>query len=178
MQILIRANEACRPDPYLLWDTVFNQAAGVADWAIASGEPLNIGGLAAQAGLETAVTIALFTDKALPPTHPLAYLVTDGDFRGWWGDAFARTDLGEGPLGSWLWVLERAPLTPEIARYAQQFALDALAPLQQQGAVVRIAASATISGQSLLLAVQLYGRDGAKVYDRQFDLLWQQLQAG
>lgn len=178
MQILIRADEASQPDPFLLPDSIFNPSAGIADWAIASGEPLNIGGLAAKAGLDTAVVLALFTDAAIDPAHPLAYLVPDGDPRGWWGDGIdVRADLGEEPLGSLLWVLARAPLTPDIARWAQQFASDALAPLQAQGAVVQITCGATIVGQQMRVAVALYGRDGSKVYDRKFDLLWQQVQA-
>jgi phage gp46-like protein len=180
MQILIRANEACRPDPYLLWDSIFNPAAGIADWALASCEPLNVGGLSAQAGLDTAVTLCLFTDAAIAPSHPLFYLVDDGDPRGWWGDGIdVRTDLGEGPLGSLLWVLQRAPLTPAIAAWAQQLAHAALSPLQTQGAVVNIAATATIAGtDELQLAVALYGRNGQQIYNRQFDLLWNQAQAG
>jgi phage gp46-like protein len=177
MDVLIRANEACAPDPFLLWDSIFDPAAGVADWALAGNAPLNSGGLAANAALDTAITLCLFTDAQLPATHPLAYLVADGDFRGYWGDGIdVRADLGETALGSYLWVLQRAPLTPKIAQWAQSFALLALAPLQQQGVVVRIDAAATIIGTSMLqLSVQLYGSDGAQIYDRQFDLVWQQL---
>lgn len=177
MQILIRANEAVQPDPYLLWDSIFDPVAGVCDWALAGAAPLNAGGLAAAQGLETAVNLCLFTDAALPPAHPLAYLADDGDPRGWWGDGVdVRTDLGEAPLGSLLRLLQRAPLTPQIAMWAQQFAIEALAVLQQQGVVVKIAATAVIAaGQQLQLSVQLYGRDGANIYNRQFDLLWKQL---
>jgi phage gp46-like protein len=177
LQILIRQNEACKPDPYLLWDSIWNEDAAIADWAIAQGQPLNVGGLSAQAGLDTAVMLCLFTDAACPPTHPLAYLIPDGDPRGWWGDGVdVQTQLGEGPLGSLLWLLQRAPLTPQIAMWAQQFALQALAPIQGQGAVVNITAAATIVGTSQLqLAVAMYGRDGAQVYNRAFDLLWQQV---
>lgn len=177
MDVLIRGNEACEPDPFLLWDTIWNPLAGIGDWAIAGNVPGNSGGLAANAALETAVTLALFTDAALPANHPLAYLVADGDRRGWWGDGVdVRTDLGEGPLGSCLWVLERAPLTQTIARWAQRFAEDALAPLQSQGAVVEIDVSAQIAGTNVLaLSIAMVGRNGAKVYDRKFDLVWSQI---
>lgn len=175
--VLIRSNEACQPDPFLLWDTIFDAATGIADHAIAGNAPLNSGGLAAGNALQTAVTLCLFTDAELPANHPLASLVADGDFRGWWGDDIdVRTDLGETGLGSFLWVLRRAPLTPRIARWAQTFALAALAPLQAQGAVVRIDCQTAIVGTNQLqLAVQVYGRDGGKVYDRAFDLIWSQL---
>lgn len=174
--ILIRADEACRPDPFLLWDTAMDPVAGVGDWALAGNAPQNAGGLTAAAALDTAVTLALFTDARMPDAHPLAYLVT-GDPRGWWGDGVdVRADLGETQLGSLLWVLKRAPLTPDIAMWARNLALAALAPLQGQAAVVRIDATAVIAGRNtLVLTVTLYGRDGSKVYDRKFDLIWQQL---
>jgi phage gp46-like protein len=176
MDILIRSSEASQPDPFLLWDSVWNPAEGFADWALAGNAPQNSGGLQAANALETAATLCLFTDAQLPTTHPLAYLVTDGDFRGYWGDGVdVRKDLGERPLGSFLWVLKRAPLTLAIANYARQFALDALACLKDQGAVARIDAQTTISGGTLFLAVQMYGADGSKVYDQQFAIIWQQL---
>lgn len=177
MDVLIRADEACRADPFLLWDSRYDPVAGVADWALAGNAAGNTGGLAADAALATAVTLCMFSDAMIPPAHPLAYLVADGDRRGWWGDGVdVRADLGEGPLGSLLWVLRRAPLTPAIAQWARTLALQALSPLQRQGAVVRIDATATIMARdALVLDVAMYGRDGAKVFDRKFDLVWQQL---
>lgn len=175
MDILIRTDEACQPDPFLLWDTI--ASGGAFDWALAGTVAGNAGGLAAAAALDTAVTLALFTDKRLPDAHPLGYLLAGGDRRGWWGDGVdVRTDLGEAELGSLLWLLKRAPLTAQIAMWARTLALDALAPLQQQGAVVRIDATATIMRRDMLaLQVTMYGRDGSKAYDRKFDLLWTQL---
>jgi phage gp46-like protein len=178
MEILIRSNEASQPDPFLLWDSIWDPAKGFADWEIAGNAPQNSGGLLAANALQTAVTLCLFTDAELPKTHPLAYLVTDGDFRGYWGDGIdVRTDLGEGPLGSFLWVLKRAPLTLSIANYAKQFAADALACLQSQGAVSKIVTSTTISGQTLFLTVTLYGSDGTQVFNQQFAIVWQQITA-
>jgi phage gp46-like protein len=93
-----------------------------------------------------------------------------------------RGDLGETELGSLLWLLERAPLTPDIERWARQLGLEALAPLKSQGiqgsVVVRIDCKAVAVPEQgrLELSVDLFGRDGAKVYERRFDLIWQQLQ--
>lgn len=179
MDILIRSNEGCQPDPFLLWDSTWNPTEGHADWSLAKGETLNVGGLAAKAALDTAVILCLFSDARLPPAHPLAFLA-DGDPRGWWGDGIdVRTDLGETPLGSLLWLLERAPLTDKMATWARQLATEALAPLLAQDAVVRIdcAAAANAAASRIELTVNLFGRDGAKVYDRKFDLLWTQVQA-
>jgi phage gp46-like protein len=175
VDVVIRAAEGCDPDPFLLWNATWSSADGIADWRLAGS-----GGLAADAALATAVVLCLFTDKRVPPDHPVAYL-TDGDPRGWWGDGVdVRADLDETELGSWLWLLERAPLTflqQSGARWAEQFARDALAPLIGQNAVSRIDASATVDeiANRLELSVQLYGRDGASAYDRKFELVWKQM---
>lgn len=179
--VLIRLAEGCDADPFLLWDSVWSPLEGGADWRIAgAGELLNRGGLAAREGLETAVTLALFSDARVPDDHPLAYLA-DGNPRGWWGNAVdVRSDLGETELGSLLWLLERAPLTvrgQSVADWARQFAIDALMPLQTQGVIVRMDVQAAVNeiDNRLELTAQLYGADGALVYDRKFDLLWKQI---
>lgn len=80
-------------------------------------------------------------------------------------------------MGSLLWLLERAPLTIQnvpATRWAEDFALEALAPLKAPGAVVRIDATAeadALAGR-LYLMVVLYGRDGGQIYNRKFDVLW------
>ncbi len=179
--VTIRSNEGCNPDPLLLWDSRWFALAGIADWRLAEAdEVLNRGGLRAKDILTTAVTLALFTDKRIEPTHPL-YWLADGDPRGWWGDGVdVRDDLGETALGSHLWLLERAPLTINgisAARWAEQFAIEALAPLRAQGAVVRIDAAAVADeiNNRLELSVQLYGRDGQAVFDQKFAIVWRQL---
>ena len=173
----IRSNEGCAPQPILTWDTVWDAQSGFADWAYADrSEASNRGGLQAQAALQTAVILCLFTDRYCPPDHPLAFLIEGDDPRGWWGDGVdVARDQGEAPLGSLLWLLAHAPLTEEIARYAQAFALEALSVLIGQQAVVRVEAQTQIVGPSRLnLAVQLYGRDGSRLYAHQFDDVWRQ----
>jgi phage gp46-like protein len=179
--VVIRAAEGCAADTNVLWDSVWMPDLGFADWALADpDETQNRGGLRAKAAIETAVVLALFTDKRVDPDHPL-YFLADGDARGWWGDGIdVRADLNEVPLGSHLWLLERAPLTIlglPATQWAEQFALEALATLRDQGAVVRIDAQATMNAIEgrLELAVGLYGRDGSLVYDRKFDVLWNQV---
>lgn len=175
--ITIRANEGADAQPYLAWDTVFdNQALG--DWALAGpGEKLNRGGLQAKAGLATAVELALFSDRRCPPDHPLAKLADDGDLGGWWGNSVdLRADLGEAELGSLLWLLERAALTDDIVRWAQALAEEALAPIVVQGAAAKIEVTAERAGGSRLnLWVNLFARDGSAIYSRKFEILWQQV---
>jgi phage gp46-like protein len=179
--VVIRAAEGCDEDVNALWDSVWSTADGIADWALADpDERSNRGGLRSKAGIETAVVLALFTDKRIDPDHPL-YFLADGDARGYWGDGIdVRADLNEGPLGSFLWLLERAPLTIRnisAARWAEQFATEALMPLQTQGVVVRMEIAATTNEleSRLELVVRLFGRDGNRVFDRKFDVLWNQV---
>lgn len=179
--VVIRVAEGCAADSNVLWDSVWLPELGYADWALADpDETANRGGLRAKAAIETAVVLALFTDRRVEPEHPLFYLC-DGDPRGWWGDGIdVRADLNEAPLGSLLWLLERAPLTIRglsAGRWAEQFALEALAPLIAQGAAARIDVSASVNELQgrLELTVNLFGRDGLKVYDRKFDVLWNQV---
>jgi phage gp46-like protein len=175
--INLRANEGCAAQPNLLWDTVWDPAAGLGDWAVAgASETLNRGGLQATRALETAVILCLFTDRFCPPDHPLAKFADD-DRRGWWGDGIdVRADLGETPLGSLLWLLERAIVDDNMARWAESLALDALSPLIAQGAAARATAQAEahVTRNRMDLSVQLYGRDGTKIYDRRFDDIWRQ----
>lgn len=177
----IRSNEGCAPQPILFWDSVWDELSGHADWAYApAAEKYNIGGLRAEAALQTAVMLCLFTDRRCPPDHPLAYLIENDDPRGWWGDGVdVRDNLGEAQMGSLIWLLERAQATPENAHWAQTFALEALAPLIGQEAVVRVDAQAVMHPPSRIdLAVQLYGREGTKIFARKFDDLWREVAAG
>jgi phage gp46-like protein len=178
MSVTFRVDEGCRPQTPLPWDTIWSARTGQGDWALAGpDETLNRGGLRAKAAIATAVELALFTDRRCPPDHPLARLV-DGDSRGWWGNGVdLREDQGEAELGSLLWLLEQAPLTEDSARWAKAMAEEALAPLIAQGAAARIEVTAQARREQsrLDIAIAVYARDGARIYDRKFDLLWQQV---
>lgn len=179
--VVIRVAEGCVPDVNYLWDSVWDDAHGFADWAPSDpDETMNRGGLRAKSAIATAVILCLFTDKRVEREHPLYYLA-DGDVRGYFGDGVdVRGDLGEGALGSLLWLLERAPMTiggVPAATWAEQFANEALKTLLDQGVCVRIDVQAVayeIEGR-IELSVALYGRDGLAVYDRKFDVLWNQV---
>ena len=164
-------------DVYLPWDTTWNRDQSAGDWALSNPTVArNRGGLMASDGIATAVILALFTDRACPPDHPLAKYA-DGDLRGWWGDGVGvDASLGEEPMGSLLWLLERAVATPDIARWAETFALDALAPLIKAGVAVRTTAVAEVDppAERINLAVALIGADGSKTYGQTFDIVWRQ----
>lgn len=179
MALRVRIGEAEKPQPQLLWDTVWEKASGQGDWALAdAGETQNRGGLRAQKALHTAIILCLFTDRRIPDDHPLKKLVEDGDPRGWWGDDIdVRQDLDETELGSLLWVFERSYLDEYIRRSCEAIALEALQCLIDQGAAVKIDVQAFIEPalNRLDLAVQVYGRNGTALYDWRFDDVWRQV---
>lgn len=106
--------------------------AGVFDWVIAGGD------LADDGGLYTAVAISLFTDRLANPDDPLP--TTDGDRRGWWGDAYLPllADGSADHIGSRLWLLARAVQLPQTAQRAQAYCQEALAWLVDDGVAVSV----------------------------------------
>jgi phage gp46-like protein len=187
VDVKIRSGDACVPDPYLLWDTGWVQDldnqpfGGYGDWAIAEGpdkEPQNQVGLKAQKALETAILIQLFTDRRVddevqPPDG------TD-DRRGWAGDGFdLRADLDEQPMGSHLWLLERAPLYSNETRIlAEQYCREALQVLIDQGAVADF--DVTVETDSIrgamLINVSAYSETRSTIYQQRFARVWEQVE--
>ncbi|VUX47847.1 conserved hypothetical protein [Candidatus Defluviicoccus seviourii] len=100
------------------------------------------GDLVTDDGLETAVTLSLFTDRraqegdALPGGAPAQY---NGDRRGWWGDALTA----DAPLGSRLWLLSREKTLAETAARARTYAQEGLAWLRRAGIAERVDVVAT-----------------------------------
>ncbi|MBY2911348.1 phage GP46 family protein [Rhizobium leguminosarum] len=130
------------------------------------------GDFRAEQGLATQVLICLMTDRRVEASE-----LPDGvENRGWIGDSF---DLAgdETPIGSKLWLLRRSALYEGIEVKAQDYAGEALQPLLKQGAVTRIDVTATPDRRAkrLDLAVSLYGRDGTKLYNNRFEILWGQI---
>lgn len=107
--------------------TIWQPAEARGDWALAGPD------FASGQDLATAVLISIFTDRRADPDD----VIPDGsgDPRGWWGDAGRAR-----PLGSKLWLLERAKQTEEIRLRAEDYIRDALAWLVEDG----IAASVTV----------------------------------
>lgn len=174
-----RISEGADAQPNLLWDSRWQPWGGAADWALsAQDEGQNRGGLSGKAALHTSVIIALFTDKRMPENHPLHHLLADdADPRGWFGDGEdVRDDLSEAELGSLLWIFERSTLTDEIGRWVEVIALEAIQPLILQGSVARAEAQADVRAavNRCDLTIQLYGKDGTRVYAFRFEDIWRQ----
>lgn len=183
LSIRVRAEEACRPQPQLLWDTVWVQdpvttltaQGGFGDWQVGAGDEVgNVGGLQSKAALHTATLIQLMTDHRAPDD-----LEIEGtDPRGWWGDSIKFPDEPvERGLGCNLWELERGRLDDvEIPLRAQEMVEQAMAVFVDQGVVARTEVEVEanpIEGQ-LLIGVRHFSRDGAAVYDQKFAALWGQ----
>ena len=85
--------------------------------------PGSSGDLLSGNDLATSVLISLMTDRVAQagyvPPQP-----SDGNPRGWWGDAFLPPDIG--PLGSRLWQLRRAIKNQGTLNAAQDMAAEAL----------------------------------------------------
>ncbi|ACL57415.1 phage GP46 family protein [Methylobacterium nodulans] len=132
-----------------------------------------VGGLVAANPLRTATIMLLFSDcrvevHELRPEHR-------GDRRGWVGDGFdVDTANGEAPLGSKVWLYRRETLSAQIAMQVAAEAKRALNPLLMQRAVARIDTGydLILENDLLMLFVDLYGRDGRKVYSDRFDMFW------
>ncbi len=156
--------------PDLVWDGIMG------DLALAEpGEVANRGGLRARAALETAVLICLMSDARADPEE-----LRDGDInRGWPGDTFdVDTAVGEAPIGSKLWLLQRSTVDAvDTPRRAEAYALAALQPLLDQGAAAAVIAKAEAdpARNRLSLDVTLTDRAGSVLVSRRFSLLWQGL---
>lgn len=183
LTIRVRAEEACRPQPQLLWDTVWVQEppttltaqGGFGDWAIGEGdEPGNVGGLRAKAALHTATLLQLMTDARAADDAEI-----DGeDPRGWWGDSIRFPDDPPGRgIGCTLWELERGRLDDtDIPLRAQEIVEDAMSVFADQGVVARteVEVEADVANGRLLIGVRHFSHDGAAAYDQKFAALWGQ----
>lgn len=124
--------------------------------------------LASGSDLETAVLISLFTDRRADPDDAIPD--GSGDPRGWWGDLYEAT-----PIGSKLWLLDRAKKTEATRQRAQDYIEAALAWLIDDGiaAAVRVTVrwqlGADPSRGFLAAAIEIDEPDGRTI---QFNYQW------
>ncbi|WP_082061924.1 MULTISPECIES: phage GP46 family protein [Xanthomonas] len=119
--------------------------------------------------LVRAVLISLFTwrranaDDTLPDPR--------GFRMGWWGDTYPV--VANDRIGSRLWLLARAKLTPSTVQRAQDYAEEALQWLIEDGVAARIAVRAERQDLSTLaLQCTLFAADGNANAVLRFDNLW------
>lgn len=85
------------------------------------------------AGLQTAVLISLFTDARADVDEAPA---EDSSRRGWWGDVFPSVDGDQ--TGSKLWLLKREKRTVETLNRAEDYCLEALQWMLDDGVAASI----------------------------------------
>jgi phage gp46-like protein len=132
------------------------------DTASLSGD-LDLGpsGLAQDDTLTTSVLISLFSDRRARADDPLPNN-SDGDRRGWLGDALADTEGDR--IGSRLWLLKREKQTEETRRRAEEYCREALAWLIDDGLAVRVDVTAEWVAMGILgVEIVIFQADGTAV---------------
>jgi phage gp46-like protein len=131
--------------------TRWNAPLDYGDWKLV-GTNLQTG-----SELVTAVLISLFTDRLANEDDA----IPDGsnDPRGWVGD------LGQPvPIGSRLWLLSRAKLTPAIAATAKSLAAEALKWMLDDSVVARIDINTEIVQPNRMnMQVIAFRQDGTRI---------------
>lgn len=132
---------------------------GYGDWQVAGPD------LRGGSDLETAVLISLFTDRLADPDD----VIPDGtdDRRGWWGDAGR-----DRPLGSKLWLLERAKQTEATRLRAADYMQTALDWMIDAGVAAEVVVTAEWLRPGVLGAgIRIVQPDGSAV-DFNFQWAW------
>jgi phage gp46-like protein len=111
-------------------------------------------------GLETAVTISLFTDCAATADELIEYGFAADQNRGWWGDDYP--DVEGDVMGSRLWLLERSKRNEETLAAAIEYAQAALAWLIDDGVAKTVTATAAWSHHILRLSIEIVRKDGKR----------------
>lgn len=119
---------------------------------------LENGDLATDAGLETAVVMSLFLDRA-PAPEDMAD-VNDDLYQGWWGDVLSEDD---DRIGSRLWLLSRSTTTNSVINRAREYAEEALQWLVDDEIAERVTATVTRAGLYLMrMEIQIKRQSGPK----------------
>lgn len=118
-------------------------------------------------GLETVVTISLFTDARASEDEVPA----GTDRRGWWFDAYDPDEPGVS-IGSKIWLLENATMTAENLRLLERYAKDALEWMVAANAAEKIETEATrIAEDAASLTVRIHApNDPASPYTYTWEL--------
>lgn len=124
--------------------------------AFAADLGLRGGALGLDDGMRTAILISLFTDGRAPAGSELPE--EGDDLRGWWGDDFAADESPPGSanaIGSTLWLLRRAKITPAVVQRAREAAQAALGWLLRDGVASAVSVEAEAQGSRLVIGVTI-----------------------
>ena len=119
--------------------------------------------------LPAAVVMSLFTWRRANPDDDLP---SNKKF-GWWGDTYPQIDNDR--IGSRLWLLSRAKLTPETVLKAKEYAEEALQWLIDDGAAASVIVLAErYSIDTLALSITII-RGDASLLNIRFTNVWDYL---
>ena len=137
--------------------TVWDTANSRGDWVIVPVSPGAPGGvLLSGSDLETAYLISIFSDRQAQPGDVIPD--NTGDPRGWIGDAGQPY-----PIGSRLWLLERAKQTPQTLNRAKTYVTEAVQWLLDDKVVARhVITVQWVKAGMLGIWIQAYRPDGTK----------------
>ncbi len=141
--------------------TIWDSATGQGDWQVSGAD------LLAGNDLATAVLISLFSDRVAQ----LDDVIPDGtmDPRGWWADD------AKSPIGSRLWLLARSKQAREVLASAQDFIVEALQWLIDDGVAAAVDVGVEYTRPGMLGAqVVVRHRDGSAM-PLNFSWAWAQI---
>tara|TARA_Y100000310_G_scaffold243676_1_gene248259 strand:- start:28101 stop:28553 length:453 start_codon:yes stop_codon:yes gene_type:complete len=105
------------------------------------------GDLAFDNGLETAVTISIFSDKRVTEDE-LPDLMTSK--RGWWGDMFPVEPNDQ--LGSRLWTMERDKILTNTLRRSEELIRESLQWMLEDGVARSISVTSSFNENKILIS--------------------------
>lgn len=128
-----------------------------------------LGDLEADEGLETAVTISLFTDRRVFLEELPA---GQTERKGWWGDALEPT--GTESLGSRLWLLSRSKVSEDTRNLAEEYAKEALQWLLNEGVAESVSVSATLvnKNERIDLSISIHRPRERNTNFYRYQLVW------
>lgn len=132
-----------------------------ADWLMATPE------LGVDDGLETAITLSLFTDRLADVSDDLP---DDNRRRGWWGDSFAEVngDL----IGSRLWLLSREKQVPAVLQRARDYARESLQWLIDDGIARKVEVDAEFPRRGVITLTVIVHRSVEGPTRFRFETFW------
>jgi len=102
-------------------------------------------------GLKTAILISLFSDRRADDDE---LSPEDTSKRGWWGDLFP--DVEGDLIGSKLWLLRREKRTQENLNRAEEFAVESLTWMVEDGVADDVVADASYDDNgTMILAITI-----------------------
>lgn len=99
-------------------------------------------------GLETAVAMSLWTNKRVDLSQQPRLMV---DRMGWWGDQ--TSDIEGDEIGSRLWLLDRAKVTTENLRRSENYSLECLQWMIDDGITDSITVNSSYTPNKVMVTV-------------------------